>query len=187
MLIIDGIFMPRFLLTARFGCRYSECKGACCVEGERGAPILETEIERIATHWPEILSGLHADAIQQVESDGFYEGNAGDRATVCTGGSGRCVFAIPDADGMISCSLETLSDRKKIPTLRPLSCRLFPLRIRSCNGLAIIDYEIWEPCRKSWHCETYLLDFCREALIEKFGVSWIEKLDCARLKHRTTS
>lgn len=85
MLIIDGIFMPRFLLTARFGCRYAECKGACCVEGERGAPILDTEIERIRTHLPVIYPELCADAKNTVQSNGFHEGAAGDCATVCTG------------------------------------------------------------------------------------------------------
>ena len=187
MLIVNGIFLPRSLLSARFHCPYDLCKGKCCVEGDRGAPLLQSEISLIRSHLPFVLPDLDADASESLKDQPFFEGPPNDAATLCIGGSGRCVFARQESHNNISCNLEIYSRQAGIPTLRPVSCRLFPIRIRTFNGLEIIDYEIWEECRDGWNTGPLLLDFCRIALGDRFGQSWLEKLDAIRLKSASGS
>ncbi len=151
MLIVNGIFMPRSLLSTRFHCPYDLCKGKCCVEGERGAPLLKSEISLIRSHLSFILPDLDADAAESLQNQTFFEGPETDAATLCIGGSGRCVFSRLDGCNNVSCNLELYSRQSDIHTLRPVSCRLFPIRIRTFNGLEIIDYEIWEECRDAWN------------------------------------
>ncbi|MBN1879036.1 DUF3109 family protein [bacterium] len=186
MIIVNGVFLPRYLLSARFNCPYEQCKGACCVEGERGAPLLNGEIPLIRPHLPALLADLDNDSVQTIRQNDFYEGGADDWATSCISRTGRCVFTVLNRNRNVSCQLEIHSRRQNIPTLRPISCRLFPLRVRSYNGLDILDYEVWNECHEAWHQGPYLLDFCRDALSARFGQDWLEKLDLARSKMPTS-
>ena len=181
MLIVNGVFLPRVLMSTRFQCPYLQCKGSCCVVGDRGAPLRRSEIPGIEQNMRMILPELDEDAINTVKNFGFFEGIGDDLATMCIGGTGRCIFSKRDPNGVVSCYLETFSGIKGSHTLRPVSCRLFPIRVRTYNGLEIIDYEVWDECQGAWSNGPLLLDFCREGLLERFGHAWIDRLDTIRL------
>jgi len=141
---------------------------------------LEREVPLIKKHIPFILSKLDEEAQKCIDSRGFYDKNGKDFVTNCIDGIGRCVFSKIDSKGGVSCYLETFSRLEGMATIRPVSCRLFPIRVRTSNGLEIIDYEVWEECSYAWNKGQYLLDFCREALLERFGKEWMDKLETIR-------
>ena len=45
MFQIDKTLISEELISKNFVCNLSACKGACCVEGEAGAPLEEEEIK----------------------------------------------------------------------------------------------------------------------------------------------
>ncbi|MGB3975920.1 MAG: DUF3109 family protein [bacterium] len=177
MLIVDGVFLPRSLLKMRFSCPYEICGGACCVVGEGGAPIQTGEIDRIKEHVTAVLSLMDAETTDCYRRFGFFQDDGGGYSTTCVNGTGRCIFTQITNDSSVVCVLETISKKLGIKTLRPVSCRLFPLRIRSFNGIDIIDVEFWNECKNAWGQGPFLLEFCQSALIDAFGLGWMEKLN----------
>lgn len=177
MLIVEGVFLPLALLNLRFCCPYDTCGGACCVVGESGAPIQPVEIDRIKDVFSVIADQMDADTTDWCHKHGFYEKTGNTFSTMCVNGTGRCVFTRLAQGGPVTCILESVSQQLDIKTLRPVSCRLFPLRIRSFNGFEIIDYETWDECRNAWNQGPLLVDFCKTALTDYFGPQWVEKLN----------
>ena len=47
MFQLGNTLVSEELLEAHFSCDLSQCKGACCVEGEAGAPLEQTEVDRL--------------------------------------------------------------------------------------------------------------------------------------------
>jgi len=179
MLLIDNVFVPRRLLALHFRCPYQSCGGRCCVVGDRGAPVRPNEIERIETFQDSIIPRMNQECRTWMALSGIYQAEGAQLSLQCLHGDGRCVFFDAESDGH-GCILERVSREKHITTLRPISCRLFPLRLRQYNGLTILDFEIWNECRDGWDQGPLLLDTCRPALISAFGRSWVEKVDDIR-------
>lgn len=177
MLIVDGVFLPRSLLKMRFSCPYESCGGACCVVGEGGAPILSSEINRIKEYFAAVSALMDSETTDCYRNFGFYQNDGDELSTTCLNGTGRCVFTKKTDNSSVTCILETVSKKLGIKTLRPVSCRLFPLRIRSFNGIDIIDVEFWDECQNAWNQGPFLLEFCKNALIDYFGPDWVEKLN----------
>lgn len=181
MIIVDNIFVPRHLLTARFTCPYGVCGSMCCVSGDKGAPVTREEIICIERDFTAIKPGLDPECITEINDSGIWQEDEESLNLSCLEKDGRCVFSVQTETG-VSCHLETFSVSEQKNTLRPVSCRLFPLRIRRYNGIVILDYEIWDECRDAWNTGEYLLDFCRQGLLETFGSKWLERLDTIRKK-----
>lgn len=175
MIVIDGVFLPDEIFSLQFGCQYQLCRSACCVVGDQGAPIEIAEVNRITEYFSDIQSQLDPEAKKHIGLFNFYVNDPAGYSTACIGHTDRCVFSALNPSGDVSCLLETVSVNLNIPTLRPVSCRLFPLRIRSLNTLQIVDYERWNECRESWNQGPYIIDFCKNALIDRFGKNWFRK------------
>ena len=47
MIALGDTLISEDVFEAMFACDLSKCKGACCVEGESGAPLEEDELEKI--------------------------------------------------------------------------------------------------------------------------------------------
>ena len=54
MFQLGNTLVSEELLEAHFACDLSQCKGACCVEGEAGAPLDESEVDRLARDYESI-------------------------------------------------------------------------------------------------------------------------------------
>ena len=179
MIVVDNIFVPRVLLTARFCCPYETCGSKCCVNGDNGAPVKEEEILRMEEHLESVIPDLDPVCVEWIRKDGILQTDSDGLNLSCLNGTERCVFSVQEEKG-VSCRLETYSREKGLDTLRPVSCRLFPIRTRRYNGLDILDYEVWDECQAAWDTGGYLLDFCRDALEDSFGEEWFLRLLKAR-------
>ena len=88
-------------------------------------------------------------------------------------------------NGVAKCSFERAFKEGKIDWRKPLSCHLFPVRIRRF-GKDFMRYEQIDECRSGREHgeskEVKLFDFLRESLIRKYGEEWYAKF----LDHCTT-
>lgn len=166
---------------ARFACDLQKCKGACCfLEGGRGAPLLDEEVDRIREAYPIVRPYLSERSVRQIETTGIVEGRPGDFATPCLGDR-ECVFAFFE-NGIARCSFEQAFHDGKSRWRKPLSCHLFPIRIRHF-GQDFVQYEQIDECtsarRRGITEDIPLHGFLREALVRKFGPEWYTEFSAA--------
>ncbi len=177
MFIIGEAVIDDDVKQASFCCDLDQCKGACCtLEGGRGAPLENNEVLEIHKAYPLVKKYLDERSIKIIEQDGPVDGSADDPATRCIEGR-DCVFVHYD-NGIAKCSFETAFLNGESDWRKPISCHLFPIRIRHF-GKDVIRYEQINVCeagrtRGRIH-EVKLYDFLREPLIRKYGQSWYEQ------------
>ncbi len=186
LLVIDGVTIEGSLLRRNFACDLLKCKGACCsLPGGRGAPLLDSEIEEIQKTLPAVLPILDDRKRALVESRrngsgpvGFYEGESGDYATTCVDDA-DCVFVYHD-NGIAKCAIERAYNEGKVSFRKPISCHLYPIRVRSFGGDVLRYHEIAE-CRpaamKGDSEKTGVIEFLKDALTRRYGEEWYNKLD----------
>jgi len=159
---------------ASFACDLHACRGACCtLPGGRGAPLEDAEAEEIARAFPHARQFLGEASLRTIDAGGLVEGPPGDLATPCIGAR-ECVFAFFE-DGIARCSFEAAYERGLTRWRKPLSCHLFPIRIRHF-GKDFLRYEVIEECapgRVRGREQTVpLAEFLRAPLVRRYGEAW---------------
>ena len=71
MIEIDNTLITDDLRDSYFVCDLNRCKGACCVEGDLGAPLEDSELEVIESLYPEIEPYLSEKGKRQLPSRGL--------------------------------------------------------------------------------------------------------------------
>jgi hypothetical protein len=162
-----------------FCCDLPKCKGACCVEGDGGAPLEDEEVSLLEDHVENIRPFMVPAGIKVVEASGVFDYDAeGHYVTPLVGGR-ECVFVFLE-DGIARCAIEKAYVEKKIPFPKPVSCHLYPVRITTSALNDAVNYHKWSICRKALekgHREKLpLYVFLRDALIRKYGRNWYNRL-----------
>jgi len=178
MIIVDDALVDDEIATATFCCDVAVCKGACCtLPGRRGAPLEDGEVAQIQEAYPAIKGLLPEASVRTIESGGLVEGTPGDFATRCVDDN-ECVFAYFE-NGAARCSFEHAFLEGKISWQKPLSCHLFPIRVRHL-GRDFIRYEQIEECRagrtRGEDEQIRLYDFLKTPLARKYGQQWFASL-----------
>ena len=96
--IIDvaGVLVSSDIITERFCCDLEQCKGACCVEGDAGAPVTLDEIGEIEDALDVVWEDMTASAQAVVDRQGVaYTDREGELVTSIVGGK-DCVFTYYD-------------------------------------------------------------------------------------------
>ena len=96
MLQIDNTVISLDLLEERFVCDLVSCKGACCIEGDSGAPLEDNEIEIIEDLMPVIWDDLSDVSKKVIEKQGvFYIDEDNEPVTSIVSGR-ECVFTFTE-------------------------------------------------------------------------------------------
>lgn len=179
MIEIDHTIVSLDVIEKKFSCDVHQCKGACCVEGDSGAPLENEEITNIQAYLPKIEVYLTEESKKYIKEHGFYYVDSdGDKVTQLLKNK-ECVFTCFQ-DGVAFCAIERAYRNNDIPFNKPLSCRLYPIRIENYKTFTAVNFHSWDICRpaivkgKSERIAVY--EFCRDALCEKFGDEWYQKL-----------
>jgi hypothetical protein len=170
------------VLERRFCCDPGACLGACCVEGDSGAPLEEDEVREIRENHAAITRYMTPAGRATVEREGFSVIDAeGDRVTPLVDGR-ECAYAMEDG-GCCCCAIERAWSRGESRFRKPLSCHLYPLRVTRYRLHEAINYDRWrvcDPARARGEREALpLYLFAREALTRKYGEEWYEQLRVA--------
>ncbi len=194
MLIIEDVLVSDEVVSEAFICNLNACKGACCWEGDYGAPLDNTELDILDAIYDDIKDFLTPEGRAVIEKQGtytYYE-DAEDFGTPLING-GACVYMTRDENGVAQCGIEVAYHAGKTDFKKPISCHLYPIRItpRSEYQFEMVNYERWEICAAA--CElgrqhqmpVYL--FLKDALIRKYGENFFEALDAAATELKTTA
>ncbi|MDL2265305.1 DUF3109 family protein [Parabacteroides sp. OttesenSCG-928-G07] len=181
MLQIDDTLVSFDLVERQFLCDLSQCKGACCIEGDAGAPLEQKELAILQHILPVIWDDLSSEAQAVIKKQGVaYIDEGGETVTSIVNGK-DCVFTCYDKEGICRCAIEKAFREGKIDFLKPVSCHLYPIRINRYETFSAINYNRWSICRaaeiagRKENLPVY--QFLKEPLIRKFGKDWYEKLD----------
>ncbi|WP_224484221.1 DUF3109 family protein [Robertkochia aurantiaca] len=164
-----------------FVCNLSACKGACCVDGEAGAPVEESELEVLEKVYQKVKPYLREEGIKAIESQGIYvKGEDGEWETPLVNGS-ECAYVTFDKKGTALCGIEEAYNAGDIDWKKPVSCHLYPVRVKQYQDFAAVNYHKWyicDPaCSLGEELQVPVYKFTKEALIRKFGQDWYDELE----------
>lgn len=180
MLRIQDTLVSGDLIERFFICDLDKCLGACCIEGDAGAPLTDEEYERLCELMPEVYPLLSPAAQKVVEEQGpGYYDEEGDLVTSIVDGR-DCVFTTYAPGGKCLCALEKAHREGKIPFFKPASCHLYPVRLKEYEDFTAVNLHRWKICK----CAEVLgrakgvraYQFLKDPLIRRFGQEWYDEL-----------
>jgi hypothetical protein len=180
MIQVDDVILSEDLFEEHFVCDLSACKGACCVEGDAGAPLLFEEIEQIEANLEQIIPYLTDKGRLTIEKEGVFTVDTdGEFVTPLNDGK-ECAFTIFEEDGTAKCGMEKAYNEGKTDFKKPSSCHLYPIRINKLKTYDALNYHRWPICQPACECGAKLkvkvFQFLKEPLIHKYGKEWYEQL-----------
>lgn len=163
-----------------FCCNPSHCKGICCVEGDAGAPVALDEVEKLEAAFEVVENEMTPEARDVVARQGVvYSDRDGDLVTSIVGGK-DCVFASRDADGCCICLIEKAYNEGRTGWRKPISCYLYPARLKPMGSLTAVNFHRWDVCRMAQvlgrRKGIRAYQFLKEPLVERFGREWYDEL-----------
>lgn len=174
------------IFREQFCCNYKACRGICCIEGDAGAPITLDEVAAIEDILPEIEDDLAPEALEIIRQQGVaYIDRDGELVTSIVNGK-DCVFTCYDQKGGCQCAIERAKNAGLISTDKPISCSLYPIRVKKfqigdTEILYGLNYHRWSVCRdaveKGFRLSMPVYKFLKEPLTRRFGAEWYAELE----------
>ena len=166
ILQVGDVLLSSEILTEKFCCDLSVCKGECCIEGDAGAPVTLDEVAEIEECLDAVWGDLSASAQSVIDRQGVaYTDQEGDLVT-----------------SIVSlCALEKAYRAGKTRFCKPVSCALYPIREKKLGGGLIgLNYNRWSVCKmavaKGIQENLRLYQFLKDPLIRRFGEAWYQEL-----------
>ena len=177
---VGDVLVSPDVITEKFCCDLDACKGACCVEGDAGAPVTLDEIAEIEDSLDEVWPQMSARAQAVVDRQGVaYNDPEGELVTSIVDGR-DCVFTCHEG-GTCLCLLEKAYRNGRLAFCKPISCALYPIRVkRLAGGLVGLNYHKWSVCAaaraKGEALGLHVYEFLRGPLVRRFGQEWYDEL-----------
>jgi hypothetical protein len=190
MLHIDDTIISLELLDESFVCDLEICKGNCCIEGDDGAPLENSEVQILENILPVIWDDLTEKSKEVIRIQGVsYIDDDGEPVTSIVNGA-ECVFTYTDDSGICKCAIEKAYRAGKTDFYKPISCHLYPVRLQHYTDYTAVNYHRWNVCscarKLGGKLGIPVYKFLKEPLIRKFGAEWFDQLEIAdaELKNR---
>ncbi|MEY2950868.1 MAG: hypothetical protein RLZZ248_2069 [Bacteroidota bacterium] len=183
MFEIEQVLVSDAIFEEKFHCNLNACKGACCIEGDYGAPLETSELHLLEELYPLIEPYLSSEGKKAIGEHGlftFYKEDKSYGTPLIEGGA--CAY-VTFKDGIAQCGIEKAYLDKKINFKKPISCHLYPIRITHLkkSGKEAINYDEWSICKDACslgkEMKLPVYQFLKEAIIRKFGQSFFRALD----------
>lgn len=183
MIQIDDQLISLEVIEEAFVCDLNACKGACCVEGDAGAPLTDDEVAILEKEYPNFSSFLREEGKEAVVQQGTsVRDSDGEWVTPLRDGK-ECAFTVFDAKGTAMCGIELAWKEGKTTFRKPISCHLYPIRTKQYKDFEAINYERWQICSPACSLGASLkvpvFKFTKDALIRKYGEQWYAALEDA--------
>ncbi len=181
MIIIGNCILSDELMEEQFICDLPACLGACCVEGDSGAPLEEEETRVLESVLGRVSAFMIPEGIEAVNRQSCWVRDSdGDLTTPLVEGK-QCAYVFFDGKGVAKCSIEKAFEEGLIDFRKPLSCHLYPIRIKKYPHYDALNYHRWpicEPARAFGSSRGVpVYRFLKDALIRKYGSGWYEELE----------
>lgn len=168
------------ILEKEFVCNLTACHGACCVDGDAGAPLTVEETQILEEIYPKIKPFLRKEGIEAIENQSTWvTGWDGGLETPLIEGN-DCAYVIFDGKTAL-CGIEQAYNEGIVDWKKPVSCHLYPIRIREFSEFSAVNYHKWDICNDACTLGKELgvpvYKFVKEALVRRFGQEWYDELE----------
>lgn len=184
MIAIDNILIADAVVKEQFVCDLTKCKGACCVDGDAGAPLENAELDKINEVYEAVLPYLNETSKKELERQGRYVYDKDYGWVTPTINSAVCVYGIKDENGIVKCGIEQAYIDGKVKWKKPISCHLFPIITKESkrSDNVYVNYEPREDhckaaCTFGKKLKVPVYVFLKEALTRKFGKKFYSALE----------
>lgn len=169
------------LFENKFVCDLNACKGACCVEGDSGAPITLAEIDVLEEDLEAIKPFMRPEGIAAVDETGvFYMDREHEPVTTLVNGE-ECAFVNFDANGTAKCAIEQAHKEGKTKFKKPISCHLYPIRVQKYRDFDALNFNTWHICKPACECgaklDVKVYRFLKEPIIRAFGEDFYAEME----------
>jgi len=186
MLRIGDTIFSLDILEKKFRCDLPQCLGNCCRYGDSGAPLTEEETDILDKIWPEVKFYLRSEGISVIEREGTSTTDFENDKVTPLIGNAECAYTILE-ENIFMCGIEKAWAEGKISFKKPLSCHLFPARIKNYTGFRAVNYQELSICHPAVECgrrETvYVYEFLKDPLIRALGEETYNELCIAAEEH----
>lgn len=183
MIAIDNVLISDDIVSEKFVCDLSRCKGGCCEDGDAGAPLTNEELEIVRDSAAKVEQYLTKEGKAELERQGLYRYDQEFGWVTPTVDGGICAYGYRDGQGIIKCSFEQAYNDGLISWKKPISCHLYPIKASSSkySGYEKLNYEPRETmcapaCSLGKKLKVPVYQFLKEPLIRKFGEEFYEAL-----------
>lgn len=181
MIILDKTVLSDDIKERHFVCDLTKCKGACCIEGDLGAPLEKEELSMIEDSYEAVKPYLSKEGLAVIEKEGLYIlDEEGDYSTT-TIDNKECAFAIYDEKNILKCGIEQAYLDGKTKWKKPISCHLYPIRVTKYDHYDALNYDQWDicdaACKLGSNLKVPIYKFLKEPLIRKYGEQWYADLE----------
>lgn len=182
MLQIDDTIVSLSLIEKKFLCDLSACKGSCCRYGDTGAPLTAEEASALEQIFPDVRPFLRPEGIRAIEKVGTSVTDIEGELVTPLINNAECAYTVMECD-VYKCGIETAFNAGAVGFRKPLSCHLFPVRVKQYSSFRAVNYEEWSICQPGVACglkrDIDLYVFLRDPLIRAFGQEWYDSLTWA--------
>jgi len=188
VIAIDNILVSDLVVEEQFVCDLRKCKGGCCEDGDAGAPLTNEELKKIDELLEVVKPYLTPDGIEAIKNSGKYQYDREFGWVTPTIHGKMCAYGFRDANGVIKCAFEQAYYDGKTDWKKPISCHLFPIRIKKTKTYEMVNYEprpsLCRPaCQLGKKLKMPVYQFLKEALIRKYGEEFYRVLEEAATRH----
>jgi hypothetical protein len=184
MIVIDDKIISDDVIEKQFVCDLTACKGACCVEGELGAPLEESETKILDDIYEKVKPYLLPEGIAAIEKQGkWVSTEESEKYNTPLIKKRGCAWMNYDKNGIVGCAIEKAHKDGVVDWKKPISCHLYPIRItkQRKTGYEMINYERWNVCKAACKngqaLKVPVYKFLKDALIRKYGEGFYNVLE----------
>ena len=181
MIQIDDKLISEDFFSEEFVCNLSKCKGACCVEGDVGAPLDKSETLILERIFDQVKPYLRPEGIAAIEKQGTWAIDPSDNDFVTPMVEGKeCAYVIFDEKGITKCGIEKAYEDGAVDWQKPISCHLYPIRVDEYRTFTALNYHKWEICSDACtlgrELKVPIYKFVKTPLIRKYGEEFYQTL-----------
>jgi len=180
MIQIGETIVSQVAFEHAFCCDLSKCKGACCVEGDAGAPLLPSEVPILESIQDAIRPFLRPEGLTALEAQGVaVKDHDGEWVTPLVDGR-ECAYVTFD-QGVAKCGIEQAAAAGAVDWPKPISCHLYPIRVtkyQDFDALNVHHWKVCEPaCSLGQELKLPVFRFLQGALVRAYGPAWMEEAE----------
>jgi hypothetical protein len=179
MLRIGDYIFSLDIIEKKFQCDLPVCLGNCCRYGDAGAPLSEGEVKILSDEIETIKPYMRAEGLKSVAENGvFVKDIEGETVTPLIDGA-ECAYTVYDG-AVLKCAIEKAWEDGKTGFKKPLSCHLFPVRMKTYHDFTALNYHEWPICQaarnKGKKEGVSVYAFLKEPLIRAIGKETYKEL-----------
>ena len=187
MIAIDNVLLSDEVVEEQFVCDLNKCKGGCCVDGDCGAPLTKDETKILKKIYPKIKPYLSQQYIAEIDRQGTHTTDSEFGYVTPTVNGGICVYGYTDELGIVKCGIEKAWKDGAVDFQKPISCHLYPIRIKEADGFEMVNYEpradLCKPaCKLGQKLKVPVYIFLKDSLTRKYGEGFYKTLEAVAKK-----